>query len=409
MVTATPEATGDNEVTGISEAEEVELITPDARPDPEEFFSKNAFRVIYQTNNFLLPQLRDLVTKGEVLNIRPEYQRRLRWTTPQKSRLIESLLLNVPVPPIFLYEAESARYEVMDGQQRLNAIKEYLEGDFALSGLQVLAPLNGLRYSRCPPRIKRALDRSSLSAIVLLLESDNDLLAGSTFTISDIRRFIFDRLNTGGAKLNAQEIRNAIYPGLFNRAIVEMARLPRFTQIFSIPPYTEADPSEYYENLERQRNTLYATMGDCQLVLRYFALNDPENIRGSMKSMLDRAMESRMEFSEEQADEVTQEFTERLEAAYSIFGPEPFLLPPDEKGRQRISAALYDATLVALGRLWQYRDQLIVRRDSIKARLNAEFANEESAPVLTGQGNTAQAVRERIDLLATILHEGGNF
>jgi hypothetical protein len=396
------------EVSGIDEAEVVPPTPTPSKVDPDEFFSKNAFRVVYQTNNFLLPQLRDLITKGEVLNIRPEYQRRLRWTNPQKSRLIESLLLNIPVPPIFLYEIEGARYEVMDGQQRLNAIKEFLEGDFALSGLQVLAPLNGLRYSRCPPRIKRALDRSSLSAIVLLLESDSDVLLGSSFTVTDIRRFIFDRLNTGGAKLNAQEIRNAIYPGNFNRAIVEIARDPLFTTIFSIPPYTEADPNEYYENLERQRNNLYATMGDCQLVLRYFALKDDKNIRGSMKAMLDRAMETRMNASVEEANDLKSEFSDRLQLAFDIFEPHPFLLPPDEKGRERISAALYDATLVAVDRLWPKREKLLVAKDAIQQRLRNEFGNEESAPVLTGQGNTAQAVRERINLMQRILSEGAS-
>lgn len=406
MATDAAELTDQVEVSGIDEAEDVPPPPSPKKIDPDEFFSKNAFRVVYQTSNYFLPQLRDLVTKGEVLNIRPEYQRRLRWSNPQKSRLIESLLLNVPVPPVFLYEtSEGARYEVMDGQQRLNAIKEYLEGDFALSGLQVLYPLNGLRYPRCPPRVKRALDRASLSAIVLLLESESDALLGSGFNITDIRRFIFDRLNTGGAKLNAQEIRNAIYPGPFNRAIVEMARLPLFTEIFSIPPYVEANPSEYYENVERQRNTLYATMGDCQLVLRYFALKDEENIRGSMKVMLDRAMESRMSISDADAEELKQEFADRLEAANEIFGPRPFLLPPDEKGRERISAALYDATMVAVDRLWASKATLIQERDSIKARLDAEFHNEESGPILTGQGNTAQAVRDRISLIEMIMSE----
>jgi hypothetical protein len=239
-----------------------------------------------------------------------------------------------------------------------------------------------------------------------LLESETDVLLGSSFTVTDIRRFIFDRLNTGGAKLNAQEIRNAIYPGPFNRAIVEIARLPLFTEIFSIPPYIEANPNEYYENLERQRNTLYATMGDCQLVLRYFALSDDANIRGSMKSMLDRAMESRMTISDEEADQLKEEFSDRLTLAYEIFGPEPFLLPPDEKGRKRISAAIYDATLVALDRLWPSRAELAAARLAIRERLENEFQNEESGPVITGQGNTAQAVRDRISLMQRIISEG---
>ncbi len=251
--------------------------------DPDEFFAKSAFRIIYQTNNFFLPQIRDLIEKGEVLNLRPEYQRRLRWSTPQKSRLVESLLLNIPIPPAFFYESNSARYEVIDGQQRLNAVQEFIDGGFALTGLQVLKPLNGLRYLRCPPRIKRALDRSTLSAIVLLLESEPVSNRIGNLSLTDIRRFIFDRLNTGGTRLNAQEIRNAIYPGYFNKALVELSRFKTFTDTFDIPSYTEADPNDYYENVERQKNNLYSSMSDCQLVLRYFTLKDDDNIRSSMK------------------------------------------------------------------------------------------------------------------------------
>ena len=291
----------------------------------------------------------------------------------------------------------------MDGQQRLNAIKEFFEGDFALSGLEVMSPLNGLRYTKAPPRIKRALDRANLSAIVLLLESDSERDPDNKFTINDVRRFIFDRLNTGGTKLNAQELRNAIYPGHFNKAIVDLARNKTFTEIFGIPPYVEANPSDYYENPDRQKNNLYATMGDCQLVLRYFALRDLANIRGSMKSMLDRAMETRTTLSNDDVDNLKNEYVDRLEAALEIFGPSPFLLPADEKGRSRISAALYDATLVALNRQWSRKEELKADRSNIKSRLSQEFGHEKSGPILTGQGNTAQTVRERISLLEKVL------
>ncbi|WP_206201827.1 hypothetical protein, partial [Pseudomonas viridiflava] len=109
-----------------------------------------------------------------------------------------------------------------------------------------------------------------------------------------------------------------------------------------IPPYVESEPKDYYENPERQKNTLYASMGDCQLVLRYFALRDEDNIRGSMKSMLDRAMASRVKVTEDHAEALGEEFNEVLSAAVEIFGPKPFLLPADDKGRRRISSALYD-------------------------------------------------------------------
>jgi hypothetical protein len=99
-------------------------------------------------------------------------------------------------------------------------------------------------------------------------------------------------------------------------------------------------------------------MGDCQLVLRYFALREAGNIRGSMKAMLDRAMESRVSIAADQVASLKEEYLSRLSVAAKIFGPKPFLLPADEKGRERLSAALYDATLVALHRKWRHQAAL---------------------------------------------------
>ncbi|EIF32144.1 hypothetical protein BCh11DRAFT_07725 [Burkholderia sp. Ch1-1] len=377
-----------------------EALVADAHhQNPDEFFAKNAFRMIYQTNNFFLPQIKDLIDKGEVLNLRPEYQRRLRWSTAQKSKLIESLLLNIPVPPVFLYESDAARYEVMDGQQRLNAVREFIAGDFALTALPVLEPLNGLRYSRCPPRVKRALDRASLSAIVLLLESETDRTQGQ-LTLTDIRRFIFDRLNTGGTKLNPQEIRNALNSGFFNKVIVDLTRFDLFTQVFDIPPYIESDPNEYYENPQRQKNILYSTMGDCQLVLRYFALRDDDNIRGSMKSMLDRAMER--EVTEVEGETLKQEFIERFAFLHGLFEGTPFTLPPDDKGRVRVSAAIYDAAMVAINDLWESRNDILNDAPAVRRRMSDATGNDAGMIILTGQGNTAKAVKERIQLMRQI-------
>lgn len=370
------------------------------RQDPDEFFAKNAFRIIYQTNNFFLPQLRDLIDRGEVLNLRPEYQRRLRWTSVQKSKLIESLLLNIPVPPVFLFEGEAARYEVMDGQQRLNAVREFIAGDFALTGLTVLEPLNHLRYSRCPPRIKRALDRASLSAIVLLLESAPEKVDGG-LNMTDIRRFIFDRLNTGGTKLNPQEIRNALYAGNFNKVILDLTRDRLFTEVFDIPPYVEADPNEYYENDARRKNKLYASMGDCQLVLRYFALKDATNVRGSMKAMLDRAMNQQVEDAD--TERMKTDYRDRFRFLYEVFNRKPFELLPDEKGIIRVSAAIYDASMVAANELWHQREAIVADAVNVRVRLTETLADPTLLTVLTGSGNTANSVRDRIELMKTIL------
>ena len=373
----------------------------DDQRDPDEFLAQNAFRIVYQTNNFLLPQIRDMIERREAINLHPEYQRRLRWTPSQKSRLIESLLLNIPVPPVFFYESEAARYEVMDGQQRLNTINDFFSGAFSLSGLKVLTPFNGLRYPRASPRVKRTLDRANLSAIVLLLESEAERPAQGKLSLTDIRRLVFDRLNTGGMKLNAQELRNAQNPGSFNEMVVTLSRFSLFTEIFGIPAYTEANPEDYYANVERQKNSLYSTMKDCELILRYFALKDALNIRGSMKAMLDRAMEVKM--SPEQAREAQQNYESRFSLLYDLFDTEPFVLKSPTDNKERVSAAVYDASMVAADQLWEKREEIVADKANVKQRMIAASADIANYEILVGRGNTAESVRERIALMKNIL------
>lgn len=362
----------------------------------EEAYQNISFRVIYQANNFFLPQIRSLINGREVLNLRPEYQRRLRWSQKKKSQLIESLLLNIPVPPIFLFESDLARYEVMDGQQRLNAIHEYLENDFALTGLEKLDFLNGRRFKALPPKLSRGLDRSTLGAIVLLQETKSD--KSDPFVV---RRYVFERLNTGGEKLNPQEIRNSIFRGDFNNLIVKLARNQIFCNIFGIPPYTETDENEYYENPDRQKNTLYKRMNDCQLVLRFFALKEDASIRGSMQSILDGCMKRNEDITRDQLRTEADTFEQAINAAHDLFDGRPFLLPADEKGHRRISVALYDALMVGIHR--SASKFPLDKKRKTQARTKIDRVVAENPELFTGKANTAQSIKDRIQTITDIL------
>src|SRR5213596_1653273 len=140
----------------------------------ERIYDSGENRVTQERNDFLLPQILDFVRAKQWMNLRPEYQRRLVWDRKKKSLFIESLLMNIPVPPVFLYEIDLNRYEVMDGQQRLNAILEFYENTLPLSGLEYWDALSGLTYGQCPPRIQSGLDRRKISANILLTESIKD-------------------------------------------------------------------------------------------------------------------------------------------------------------------------------------------------------------------------------------------
>ena len=84
----------------------------------------------------------------------PEYQRRHRWSVERQSRLVESFLMNVPVPPVFLYERDLARFEVIDGRQRLTALRDFYADKFALAGLEHWPELNGRKCSELPPMVR---------------------------------------------------------------------------------------------------------------------------------------------------------------------------------------------------------------------------------------------------------------
>ncbi len=341
-----------------------------------------------------------MIEHGDAINLHPEYQRRLRWSDVQKSRLIESLLLNIPIPPVFFYESDAARYEVMDGQQRLNAIREFFAGGYTLSGLKVLTPLNGIHYSHAPARVKRTLERASISAIVLLLESEVESTSAQ-IKISDIRRLVFDRLNTGGMKLNAQELRNAQNPGPFNDAIISITRNHLFTDVFGIPPYTEINAEDYYNNPTRQKNNLYSSMKDCELVLRYFALKSHDNIRGSMKSMLDRAMETKM--NQEESMKAIAEYNSAFEFLYYLFDQRPFEIPSGRESKNRVSAAVYDAFMVAANDLRQDWQTIFTKKSQIQERVYQNLKDPSRYEILTGRGNTADSVKQRIKLSRDIL------
>src|SRR5262249_42554728 len=145
------------------------------------------------------------------LNLAPIYQRRARWDRKRRSLLIESFLMNIPIPPLFLFENRYNQYEVMDGRQRLETIRDFLENRFALTGMEFWKELNGLRFVDLRPAIQKGLLRRSITAVVLLAETTQP-----DESATDVRMILFRRLNTGGARLNPQELRNALYPGKFN-------------------------------------------------------------------------------------------------------------------------------------------------------------------------------------------------
>jgi hypothetical protein len=360
----------------------------------EKKFAETAFRISQERNDFLLPQVIDMVKNLKWVNLTPEYQRRLVWDDSKRSLFIESLLLNVPIPPVFLYENDLSRYEVMDGQQRLNSIVDFYDNKFVLKGLDRWDDLNGLYYKQLPETLKRGLARRRISATVLLVERAEMNQPSQ----NDVRKLVFERLNTGGAHLGPQELRNCLNPGALNDLIIELSADRLFTDIWGIPAHKNRIYVRGATAIALRKNKLYSRMQDCELVLRFFALRDRENIRGSMRSMLDRCIESGQTVSAAQVKVLRNDFRARLEIASKVFGSNVFRYR-DEAGSWKPSYPLYDGVMVALDTLWDERASILAKKTKVVQAVESLLSKRSAYEVIVGRPNTANAVKKRINLL----------
>lgn len=358
----------------------------------EELYQQESFRLTQERNDFLLPQIIDFVNSKKWINIHPEYQRRLVWDKKKKSLFIESLLLNIPIPPVFLYEWDYSRYEVMDGQQRLSSIIEFYENRYKLTGLEHWSELVGKTFSELPPLLKRALDRRRISATVILAESANKDEARNK-----LRRFVFERLNTGGQKLNAQELRNCIYAGRFNDLLIELAGNDLFNDIWDVPRYRDNIRGGQI-NKRLAENSLFKRMSDVEIVLRFFAFRHKSYVKGAVKKILDNCMIRNLKITDIEINEYRDIFHSRLRAAYEIFGDRTFKLI-DQNGKLRLSQPLFDAVMVALDREFDLVPTLIAKKNDVIRSLDNKLRNTQTYDLVVGKIGTAPAIKERANFM----------
>lgn len=360
-------------------------------------YAKRELRIVTETNREQLPNFVAALRRPEWMNLQPFYQRRRRWDDARKSKLIESFIMNIPVPPCFLYESEFARYEVMDGQQRISTIWDFYENRFKLTGLEQWPELNGRIYDRLPSEIKRGLDRRSVSYIVLLKESasskDEEVL---------LRQQVFERLNTGGVALENQEIRHCIYHSAFDELLFELARHNVMRRVWGLLPYSREEDENPPDSL--LRNLHFSKMRDVEFVLRAFTLRHAEHYRGGMQSFLDQYMVRSRRFDSHDIAKLRQLFTDTIQLADAIYGKELFRPwnPAINQWASKPQIAYADAIIVGLSGNLDRSDVLLAAVPKIIESTKRLVA--ESAPgAFTGQRNTKADVINRITAYKNML------
>lgn len=315
------------------------------------------------------------------IKLNPDFQRRDRWTVDQQSRLIESLFMNVPIPPVFLGEDKYGSYVVLDGRQRLTAIRDFMNNTLTLKNLEVWEQLNGTRYQDLVKKdYDRHLTRRFVPAIVILKESS-----------PAVKYDVFDRLNTGGVKANDMEIRNAVFRGGFTDLLHKLSREKTFCKLWRIPE----DKDEAAE-----KNSMYREMDDLYLVLRFFALCDYGKMKLQFKDYLSDFMQQKNEAYpdiEDIPEELRNRFYFAIENCWNAFGEEAFLKPENSRGQRVKSFPLADAVMVALSD-YSPTDLDAAQLKKIRNNINDLFSDPDFSKSITSGTNGKGSIANRIEM-----------
>lgn len=370
-----------------------------------EKYLKGEVRIVTEQARYPLSSIETMFS-GESYILNPEFQRRHRWDVVKQSKLIESFIMNVPVPPIFLYEKEFSVYEVMDGLQRITAIKDFYADKYELCGLEQWQELNGRKYSTLPEQIKKGIDRRYISSIILLKET-----AKSEDEAQRLKQMVFARINSGGAKLEDQESRNAQYQGEFNSMLITLARDKYFCEIFGIPL-----PDEN-ENLqgdiisdELKGNPVFKTMKDVENVLRFFALRHLELWEDmSLSKFLDHFSSIATKFPLDLRTKYEELFHRTIKLAYDIYGDYTFSiwrrnsLTNEFRWIKRASMVIYDPMMIVLSDFVDKSEMLVSNREVIVAATKQLFQEHED--MFNGRNTSKSNVSERVEAIRSIICE----
>lgn len=280
-------------------------------------FNESQSALVLQQSDLSLQSISDMVDDGAI-DVSPRYQRRERWGLEKNSGLIESFLLNIPVPPIYLAEDEYGVYSVIDGKQRVTAINKFLRGEFELASLDKFVELEGCGFKDLPNSLSNALKiRPYIRVVTLLRQSDPDL-----------KHEVFLRLNKAGVVLNSQEIRNVAFRGELNNMLFDMSEKAYLS----------------HQLKATRQSKVYREMIDVQYVLRFFTVREYwQKFHGNMDVAMDSYMQKSHKTSKRQVNNLKSIFMDSLNFCETVWGSEGFKKPG---GNSRVLQGYYDVQMV---------------------------------------------------------------
>jgi hypothetical protein len=352
----------------------------DKNPRLVERFVEAQDRLVLQASDLSLETVASMVDRGSI-DVAPEFQRRERWGIPQQSSLIESFLLNVPVPPVYLAEDDFGTYSVIDGKQRITTIRDFMRDKLILQDLETFTDLESLRFSDLPRQLRNALEvRPYLRVVTLLKQSDPEL-----------KYEVFTRLNKGGEPLNAQEIRNVAFRGPLNDLVYRLAENEFLRRQLKIRDRT---------------SSAFREMDDAEFVLRFLTLREHwQDFTGSLRRSMDDFMRKHKSATPDGLAGLGGAFTSAIGTCERVWDDLAFKRPTADDWRQQFLAGMYDAQMIAVSIVGAATiERAAARREAVVARTKELFVNDREFEEAVRRGtNTPSRIVYRVSRMRDLL------
>ncbi|MDM8531652.1 DUF262 domain-containing protein [Anaerolineales bacterium HSG25] len=310
------------------------------------------------------------------LIVDPEFQRKLVWKLEQKATFIESILLNIPLPPLYVNQNIKGNYIIVDGLQRTSTLDEFInKNGFKLTGLEVLKGLNDSTFAE--------LD----SAYQTKIEDKKFLIYVIKPTVPLVMVYdIFHRINTGGTQLTRQEIRNCIFLGPATRFLKRLAETDYFRQAID-------------NGISPKR------MKDREAVLRYLAFqlfDYRTEYKNDMDAFLEQALKTINTMSDEKLERLSKGFERVMRLSYQFFKEKNFRWPT-ENSRGRVNIALLESVSYFFSR----QDDVFLKANKKRIKKNYQhlLQNQEFADAVRLSTGDIKRVKTRFKLAQQILGE----
>lgn len=327
----------------------------------------------------------DLKDDGDII-LDPDFQRFPDlWDDQKQSRLIESLIIRIPLPTFYFDAGNNEKLTVVDGLQRLYAIRRFMalkEDDpqrLFLTGLEYLTEYNGRSFEMLPPNIQKRIKSQVITAYIIR--------AG---TPDKVRTSIFTRINTGGLSLQPAEIKNSVYRGQAANLLKELAHSTEFLAATR----KKIDPSR---------------MLDCEFVNRFLAfyLLGLEQYAGNLEEFLNNVMSRLQKESNDILEMCRKDFFKAMKYARNIFGDSAFRKINTNGKYGKINKPLYDAISVNLAKLSEYDcEKLLMKKSELNEKYTALLTDDkEFIDIITNGTAKIQNVQNRYMKINEIFQE----